>query len=205
MFIKKYISIGEASVMLGVSISTMRRWETEDKLIPNHRTCGNHRRYELSKIMNLLHSDKALPPKKSICYARVSGHDQRNDLIRQEKRLEKYCIEQNIEYELISDLGSGMNYKKKGLKKMILLLISGQLKNLILTHKDRLLRFGSELIFSICKIFGTEVIIINEEQNQSFEQELVSSVIEIITVFSAKLYGSRSHKNKPVGCSASSG
>jgi len=68
----------------------------------------------------------------------------------------------------------------------------------VLTHKDRLLRFGSELIFSLCEQFGTEVVIINRTEDASFEEDLAKDVLEIITVFSARLYGSRSHKNKKV-------
>ncbi len=196
MFNKKYLSIGETSVLLGVSVSTLRRWESDNKLKPSYRTLGNHRRYELAVVLNLNQSSKTRPIKKNICYARVSGHDQKQDLQRQEYRLKKHCVDNDISYQLISDLGSGMNYNKRGLKKLILLLLSGQIQRLILVHKDRLLRFGSELIFSLCEVYGTEVIIIEEEKKLSFEQELVASFIEIITVFSAKLYGRRSHKNK---------
>jgi len=102
--------------------------------------------------------------------------------------------------EVIEDLGSGMNYKKKGLKKLIRLILSGQVSDIVLTHKDRLLRFGSELIFLICKFFGIRVHIIHADKNLSDEQVLAFDVLEIITVFSARLYGKRSHKNKKVTC-----
>jgi putative resolvase len=92
--------------------------------------------------------------------------------------------------------GSGLNYHKKGLKKLIKAIYSGSVGRLIITHKDRLLRFGAELIFAICESFGTEVIIINSTEDTSFEDDLVQDVLEIITVFSARLYGSRSRKNK---------
>ena len=92
-----------------------------------------------------------------------------------------------------------MNFKKKGLNQLINLLLSSKVETLYLTHKDRLLRFGSELIFNIAKKFGTEIVIINHKE-QSFEEQLSADVLEIITVFSAKLYGSRSHKNKVNKC-----
>lgn len=79
-----------------------------------------------------------------------------------------------------------------------LTLIQRPYVGLVIIHKDRLLRFGSELVFSLCEHFGTEVIIINASEEATFEEELVSDVLEIITVFSARLYGSRSHKNKQV-------
>ena len=75
------------------------------------------------------------------------------------------------------------------------MIISSQIETIYLTHKDRLLRFGSELIVAIAKKFGTNIIFLNDTK-QSFEEQLSSDVLEIITVFSAKLYGSRSHKNK---------
>ena len=111
--------------------------------------------------------------------------------------LEAYCAKHGFEYEVIQDLGSGMNYYKKGLTKLLNLILDGQVKRLVLTHKDRLLRFGAELVFAICEAKEVEVIIINKgEENVRFEEELAKDVLEIITVFSARLYGSRSNKNK---------
>jgi predicted site-specific integrase-resolvase len=89
-----------------------------------------------------------------------------------------------------------MNYSKKGLQQLIKRICSGDIGRLLLTHKDRLLRFGSEIIFSLCEIYGIEVVIINQGGEVSFEEELAQDVLEIITVFSARLYGSRGHKNK---------
>ncbi len=95
-------------------------------------------------------------------------------------------------------MGRGLNYRKKGLIRLIKLITTYQVERLVLCHKDRLLRFGSELIFSLCEQFGCEVIIINRSEDSSFEEDLAADVIEIITVFSARLYGSRSQKNKQI-------
>lgn len=95
-------------------------------------------------------------------------------------------------------MGSGLNYNKRGLKRLIKLITDNQVERLVLTHKDRLLRFCSELIFSLREQFGCEVVIINRTENASFEEDLASDVLEIITVFAARLYGSRSHKNKKI-------
>ena len=89
-----------------------------------------------------------------------------------------------------------MNYKKKGLQKLLSMILERKLKRLVLTTKDRLLRFGSELVFSLCEIQGIEIVIIHQGEQPSFEEELASDVLEIITVFSARLYGSRSKKNR---------
>ena len=129
-------------------------------------------------------------------YARVSSHDQKDDLMRQKEELQLFCAQRGWSFEIIEDLGSGMNYRKKGLIELLNRLLSGEIERLVLTHKDRLLRFGAELIFSICEIKRTEVVIINQSQETRFEEELAKDVLEIITVFSARLYGSRSKKNQ---------
>ena len=89
-----------------------------------------------------------------------------------------------------------MNYRKKGLKELFNLILSGKISRPVLTHKDRLLRFGCELIFSLCEARQIEVVLINQGEDLSLEEELAQDVLEIITVFSARLYGARSHKNK---------
>ncbi len=187
------VSIGQASSLLGVSVVTLRRWNKLGKL-NSFRTFGNHRRFNLNDILDIINPSKN---KLHVAYARVSSHDQKKDLDTQIKRLELF-IDKNEHKMLISDLGSGLNYKKNGLKKLINLITSSQIHTLYLTHKDRLLRFGSELIFSLCHTFGTKVVIVDAVISSTFEQELAQDVIELMTVFSAKLYGKRSHKNKKV-------
>lgn len=186
------ISIKEAAKITGVTPKTLRIWELEGKLHPK-RTNGGHRRYDISELIGRK-TDKLT----TIAYARVSSHDQKEDLKRQELVLENYCSSKGFEFQLISDLGSGLNYKKKGLICLIKLICSGKIERLVLTHKDRLLRFGSELIFMLCEIFSIEVCIINRSEDSTFEEDLANDVLEIITVFSARLYGSRSHKNKKI-------
>jgi len=93
-------------------------------------------------------------------------------------------------------LGSGMNYHKRGLRKLLSMILDEQINRLVLTHKDRLLRLGAELVFAICEEKQVEVVIINQGDESSFEEELAKDVLEIITVFSARLYGARSPKNK---------
>lgn len=191
----RLISIQQASEQLGVSISTLRRWDETGVLVAE-RTPKGHRRYDISKLNpNLLHGigDK---DRKTIAYARVSSHDQKDDLHRQIQVLEMYCAKQGWTYEIVSDLGSGMNYHKKGLKQLLDGILENQIGRLVLTHKDRLLRFGAELVFALCEARNVEIVIINQGENLSFEEELAQDVLEIITVFSARLYGSRSKKNK---------
>ena len=186
------LSIQEAADLLGVSSNTLRRWEAQGK-ITSERTVGGHRRYQVSDLLNQK-SDASL----TIAYARVSSRDQKTELERQILMLEVYCTNRGWSYEIISDLGSGINYRKKGLVKLLKLITTYQVERLVLSHKDQLLRLGSDLIFSLCEQFGVEVVIINNSENSTVEEDLATDLLEIIKVFSARLYGSRNDKNKEI-------
>ncbi len=110
--------------------------------------------------------------------------------------LETYCAAKGWRTEVIRDLGSGMNVNKKGLARLLEIILRKQTRRVVLTHKDRLLRFGSELVFALCELQGIEIVIIHKGEQPTFEQELAEDILEIITVFSARLYGSRSSKNR---------
>lgn len=191
----RLVSIGEASKTLGVSITTLRRWETEGRLIAEH-TAGGHRRYDLAKLRPEQFHGIDMANRRTIAYACVSSHDQKDDLERQKQVLELYCARQGWTFEVIADLGSGMNYHKKGLKHLLDAVVEGHIGRLVITHKDRLLRFGAELVFAICEAKNVEVVILNHGEDTTFEEDLAKDVLEIITVFSARLYGSRSRKNQ---------
>jgi excisionase family DNA binding protein len=192
---ERFVGIGEAAEVLGVSITTLRRWEAEGKLVADH-TPGGHRRYDLAKLRPEQFRAEQDARRKTIAYARVSSHDQKDDLERQKQVLELYCARQGWTFEVVADLGSGMNYNKKGLKKLLSAIIDGSVGRLVISHKDRLLRFGAELVFAICEAKNVEVVILNQGEDTTFEEDLAKDVLEIITVFSARLYGSRSHKNQ---------
>lgn len=192
---RKYVTIHVAAEALGVSTSTLRRWEASGRLVPE-RTGGNQRRYDLSKIRPEMFRAEQKEQRKTVAYARVSSHDQKDDLERQKQVLELYCATQGWTFEVIADLGSGMNYQKRGLKRLLDDILEDRVGRLVITHKDRLLRFGAELVFAICEAKEVEVVILNKGQDTSFEEDLAKDVLEIITVFSARLYGSRSRKNQ---------
>ncbi|NOQ14407.1 MAG: IS607 family transposase [Methyloprofundus sp.] len=189
----RMIKIGKAADLLGVSIQTLHKWEETGELVPDRKSKAGTRYYDADRLLNL--GDTDVP---TIGYARVSSHDQKEDLIRQAELLETFCTAKGWHYEIISDLGSGMNYHKKGLKQLLEMILKKQIRRIVLTHKDRLLRFGAELVFSLCEIQGIEIVIINKGEQPSFEEELAEDVVEIMTVFSARLYGSRSHKSKKI-------
>jgi putative resolvase len=187
----RFIKIGKAAELLGVSVQTLRRWEEQKTLTPDRKSKGT-RYYKLDNLLGIQKSDSDL----TIGYARVSSHDQKEDLKRQSALLSSFCISRGWNYEIIEDLGSGMNYYKKGLQRILELILEKKIARLVITHKDRLLRFGAELVFALCQARQIEVVIINKGEEASFEEELAKDVLEIITVFSARLYGARSHKNK---------
>lgn len=188
---KKLVKIGEAAKLLGTTPDTLRKWELSGELLPKRKTKGGTRYYDVAELLNL--GDEDAP---TVCYARVSSDDQKEDLQRQQEMLETYCAAKGWRTEVIADLGSGMNYRKKGLNRLLELILRKRMKRLVITHKDRLLRFGAELVFSLCEAQGIEIIIIHKGEQPRFEEELAKDVLEIITVFSARLYGSRSYKNK---------
>lgn len=188
---KRLVKIGEAARLLGTTSGTLRKWEKTGELLPARKTKGGTRYYDRAELLGLDSQDYP-----TIGYVRVSSHDQKEDLVRQHTMVEGYCAAKGWRTEIIRDLGSGMNYKKKGLNKLLIMILRKQMKRLVLTHKDRLLRFGSELVFALCAHQGIEIVLIHKGEQPSFEEELAQDVLEIITVFSARLYGSRSHKNK---------
>ena len=191
------ISIGDAAKELGISTKTLRRW-TDTGKIKFERSPTGQRRFFLADILRITPRDfNQLDDRITINYARVSSHDQKADLVRQVQVLEAFSATNGWQFETIQDLGSGLNYNNRGLQKLLKRIMQGDVGRLVLTHKDRLLRLGAELVFAMCAEFETEAIIINKsKESVTFEQELVQDMIELITVFCARLYGSASQKNQ---------
>ena len=130
----------------------------------------------------------------TVGYARVSCHDQKADLPRQSQRLRQNA---GADMVLVKDIGSGLNCRKPRLKKLLALLVSGSVRELVLTYKDRLLRFGSELAFQLGSRLGIKVTVLDDAAPKSPAAAFADDVLAIITVFSAKLYGARAHRPKP--------
>lgn len=187
------LKVSDAAKYLGVSISTMHRWEREGKLIP-YRTKGNQRRYDTEVLENYKFSNAN--EKYTIAYARVSSSDQKEDLDRQVNTISSYCVARGYQFKVIKDIGSGMNYTKKGLSEVISLVCSNKTNRIVVNYKDRLLRFGYEMLEQVCRLHNVKIEIINHTEDKAYEGELVEDVLSVVTVFSSRLYGSRSHKSK---------
>ena len=187
------ISIGKVDTLIGVSISTLRRWEGENYLLPEYRTKGGHRRYCLRHIKEMF-LGQSFEDRINVGYARVSSSDQRDDLIRQSKIVEDYLATKNLDFLLMSDVGSGLNTEKRGIKKLLDLILQGRVNQLVLTHEDRLLRFGNNIFFQVCRFMGTSVTVLFQTDHKSFELKLAQDVIAIMTSACAKLYGRRAHQ-----------
>ena len=170
-------------------MATVRRWCKNGKFSRVIRTIKNQRRFDPDEVHEMLHPTRG--KRIMVGYARVSSYDQRSDLTAQAERLSQYGCQ-----PVIKDLGSGLNCKKPGLKRLLKLLLTKRVGALVVTHDDRLLRFGTELIYFIAHLMGTRIVILDEPEQPAFETELVKDVITLMTVFCARLYGKRSWKNK---------
>jgi putative resolvase len=190
------VGIGRAATELGVSRDTLRRWEAAGK-IEVERTPSGHRRYDLVQLRGLI-APRSESKRTTIAYARVSNPNQKKELKHQIDSLKCFCAENGWDVEVIQDIGSGVNYRKSGLRELVRRICEGDVGRLVMTHRDRLLRFGIELVFSLCEHFGTEIVIINASSLSDFEDEIAEDVMEIITIFSARLYGSRNDRNRDV-------
>lgn len=187
------MSIGKFSKEIGVSISTLRTWDKTGYLKPAKVLDNGYRYYSDEQIDKYLNVDSDIDDRKIVLYARVSAKKQMDDLDRQIENLKTYAYTKGYSFELISDIGSGLNYKKEGLKKLIRMICNKEIRKLVILYKDRLVRFGFELIEEVCRINDVEIEII-DNTTVSKEQELTDDLIQIITVFADRLYGSRSKK-----------
>ena len=183
--------IGEAAEMLGVSRESLWKWEKTGELLPARKTAYGTRYYAVADLLGT--KNEAVT---TLCYARVSSHDQKEDLERQHVALEAYCAAKGWRSETIKRPWIRHELSKERLAEAAELILRRKIRRLVITHKDRLLRFGAELVFALCEIQGVEIVIIHQGEQPSFEEELEQDVHEIITVFSARLYGARSKKHK---------
>jgi putative resolvase len=178
--------------LIGRTTSTLQKWDRKG-ILKAHRSPTNRRYYthvQYLQYRGLVAQEQGL----TIVYARVSGVAQKPELANQVNALETYCKQHSITVdEWMSDIGSGLNYKRKQFNRLMEMIELGQVRRLIIAHRDRLVRFGYEYIDAFCERHHTELVVINGEA-MSPEQELVRDLIAIVTVFSARLHDLRSYR-----------
>lgn len=184
----------EFSSRIGVSEQTLRNWDRSGKLIAK-RTKGNHRFYtedDYNDYMGISSKNQ----KKSYIYARVSTRNQKDDLENQIDFLKQYTNAKGIIVDdCLTDIGSGMNYKRKKWNKLLDMVMQDKVDNIYVSYKDRFVRFGFDWFKQLCKKHQTNLIVVNNEET-SPEQEVVDDLIAIIHVFSCRVYGLRKYKKK---------
>ena len=190
----KYYSIAEFSKILNVSAQTLRNWNKKGQLNPHHTSSNGYRYYsheQLNQVLNI----KPNLERKTVGYCRVSSSKQKDDLVRQVENMSTYLMAQGKPFEIIQDIGSGINYKKKGLKQLIKQVTQGEVDKIVVLYKDRLLRFGFELMEYVCSLHHCEIEIVDTTK-KSEQEELVEDLIQIVIVFSCRLQGKRANKTK---------
>jgi putative resolvase len=182
----------EFGQLIGRATKTLQKWDRKG-ILKAHRSPTNRRYYTHDQYLayrGLVAQEQGL----TLVYARVSGVAQKPDLANQVKALETYCREQQIKVdEWMQDIGSGLNYKRKHFNQLMELVELGQVRRIIIAHRDRLVRFGYEYFEAFCERHHTELVVVNGD-SLSPEQELVRDLIAIVTVFSARLHGLRSYQ-----------
>lgn len=189
----KLYSIHKFAKILNITPQTLRNWDKSGKLVPYYKKENGYRYYTEDQLNNLIGKKKN--DEYTIGYCRVSNKKQIDDLERQVDAVKSYLIAQGKPFEIITDIGSGINYNKEGLNKLIDFIVKRNTDKIVVLYKDRLLRFGFELIQNFANKFGVEVEIIDNTPKTE-EQELVEDLVQIITEFSCKLQGKRANKAK---------
>lgn len=189
----KYYSIHEFSKLISRTPQTLRNWDLSGKLKPHHSGASGYRYYSHQQLNELLGINDI--QRKTIGYCRVSSNKQKDDLIRQVASMEKYLSSLSCEYEIIQDIGSGINYSKKGLRTLLKKINDKEINKIVVFYKDRLLRFGFELVEYMANLNGCEIEVLDNTEKTE-QQELVEDLIQIVTVFSCKLQGKRANKTR---------
>ena len=184
--------IGTFCKRVGVSKDTARRWEREGKLSPM-RTTGGHRRYTDLDVAKALHIQVSEPAKRVVVYCRVSSSSQKDDLKNQERYLSEFANGRGYVFDVVSEIGGGMNMSRPKFMELVKGMIDGSVGTVIVAHKDRLARFGFDLVQNIADTYGCEIIVTDNEE-LSPQQEMVEDLMAIVHTYSCRLYGLRRYR-----------
>ena len=184
----RYYSVEQAADMSGFHPNTIRRW-ADDGTIPSYRTKGGHRRVCIDDYIKS--PDAPSEERVTICYCRVSSPKQRDDLTRQVE----YMRERYPDAEIVKDVGSGINFERKGLRSILERAMRGAVVTLVVAYRDRIARFGSQIIEFVLQQSGGQLVV-PSEVSLSPEQELTTDLLTILHVFSCRLHGLRKYKTQ---------
>ena len=187
-----FYRIGEFAKRVGVSKQTLRLWDSLGKLVPQ-RTEGGQRHYTDADVIRVLHLPISEEVKRQVIYCRVSSPAQKDDLVSQVQAMQSFALARGYAAECIQEVGGGMNFDRPKFMQILKDVISGNIDVLIVAHKDRLARFGFQLVQNLCTTYGCQLIVANQEQ-LSPQQEMVEDLMSIIHTFSCRLYGLRKYK-----------
>lgn len=192
-----YYTTTEFANLISVHPKTLRDWDKKGSLSPIKLDSG-HRRYTDEHLLKIRNDIIIKEKRLNVLYVRESTKQQKNSLYEQKNKLKEYCLGAGINIDIIyEDFGSGLNYNRKNLKKLINDIINNKVDKLIIFYKDRLVRFGFEFFTYLSEIYNFQIIIVDDSESlKSKEKEFADDIISIIHFFSMKLYGSRSYKKK---------
>ena len=181
--------------LLGVSVKTLQRWD-RDGILKANRTPTDRRYYTYEQYLQFKGIQTDNDIRDIVIYARVSTRNQKDDLHNQVEFLKQFCNAKGmIVNQCIEDFGSGLDYNRKKWNKLIEEIMANKIKTIVISSKDRFIRFGYDWFERFCKKFNTEIIIVNN-QSLSPNEELVQDIVSILHVFSCRLYGLRKYKHQ---------
>lgn len=191
---KKY-TIGQFAKKINRTQQTLRNWDKNGKLKPDFVDRDTGYRYYTEKQLKEFFGEVSNLKRMVVGYCRVSNAKQKESLEKQVESVRTYLISKGYQFKIITDIGSGINYNKKGLNQLIEMILQDEVSKVVVLYKDRLVGFGYELIENICKFKSVDLEVIDNTERTE-EQEVVEDLIQIITVFSCRLQGKRVNKTK---------
>lgn len=193
----RYITLREAKKVLNVSEATLRRWADEG-LCPSIRSPGGKRLFAVSEYIsnnctgtknNKQHDQDKKENKQSICYCRVSSQGQKDDLQRQVDHM----LSRFPNHRIVTDIGSGINFKRKGLRSILELSAKGMVSEVVVAYRDRLCRFAFELLEWFFHLHGVRLVVLHESMDASSDSELAEDLLAIVNVFNCRVNGRRKY------------
>jgi len=193
---EQYLTTSEFAKIIGVSRSTVISWIKSGRIVA-YSVHGKWR-IPYSEVERVLRGVQRV--RRVVIYARVSSNTQRNDLERQVDALKLWVSKNfpNAEYVVVTDVTSGLNEDRRGLRKLIEMAKRREIQAVVVAYRDRLTRFGFEYLKTLFNILGVDVYVAFQEEPKNYVQELVEDFVEIVTSFASRIYGKRSERYKEV-------